>query len=293
MSKVINGHLWMEEIGAGAWGKVRKVKRLEDDKIVAVKIMYTSKIKRKIKNGLQRLRNEFSLVQQLSHPSIIKYFLLDEESKPNYKIYLFMELCPNSIDPKQYIGGNWSRLLSFTKKVIEVLYYLHVEKGIAHHDIKPQNIVINSETGEIKLIDFNLASPDILNSQCFWGTPSYQSPEQLRSDTITFNGSKSDIWSLGIMLWELLSDHLPYRPSQIDPFSNMHPEAQIFSVMKSISEDPVPPLNVENIQRKFGYHIDYSLLINVIMQDILVRDPLHRIEIKELFNWSLCILEEF
>lgn len=288
----------MDEIGAGAWGKVRKVKRIEDGELMAVKIMYTSRIQRKIKNGIERLKAEYEIVKKLSHPFVIKYSCLDMESKPNYKIYLFMELCPNATHPSEYIRNNWERLLSFTRKVIEVLHYLHVQKGIAHHDIKPQNIVVDACTGDIKLIDFALASEDVANSSCFWGTPSYQSPEQLSSTTKTFDGSKSDIWSFGIMLWELLSFTLPYKPTtttttslkDIDTLSNQHPEAQVFSVMKRISNDPVPPLVSEMIKSNFGNPTNTSLMIDLVMDSLLIKDPSKRIDCANLYLWSLANL---
>ena len=111
---------------------------------------------------------------------------------------------PRGIDPV--------RALEIIAEAAEGLHYAH-ERGILHRDIKPENILIEEETGQVKVADFGLASffekpeASILDG-AICGSPSYMSPEQAKGEALS---PRSDVFSLGVTLYQLLSGRRPFE----------------------------------------------------------------------------------
>ena len=153
--------------------------------------------------------DEITILKNLDHPNIIKYF---ETYENNKYFYIVMEYCAGGelfdvIAKKAQKEGsfNESEAAEMMKKLLKAINHCH-SQNIAHRDIKPENIMI-TEDGDLKLIDFGL-SKQVKNKKMktIVGTPYYIAPEVLQGKY----GLKCDIWSLGVIMYILLSGYLPF-----------------------------------------------------------------------------------
>lgn len=160
---------------------------------------------------------------------------LDTESNP-HKVYLFMEACVGPLQASQLPPLTTSARMGFIKDIfrqlLEALSYLQTQR-VAHHDVKGENILINAQ-GQLKLCDFGVAERYDAVDECriFYGSPAYQSPELARNvDGGPFDGAKADIWSAGVVLYQLVFDRLPFVGDSV------------YLVIRSVDKDPlrIPP----------------------------------------------------
>ncbi|MEQ8850959.1 MAG: serine/threonine-protein kinase [Phycisphaerales bacterium] len=201
-------------IGRGGMGSVFKATsdRIPGRRTVAIKV-----VRRGIdtEDVLARFQNERKVLSALSHPNIARFFEAGEtrDGRP----YFVMEYVEGqAID--QYCDANnlgvKDRLAVFIK-VCHAVHHAHTNL-IVHRDLKPANILV-TPAGEPKLLDFGIAkltNPEFASVMAMTGpgmrlmTPEYASPEQVRGEAIS---TLSDVYSLGVMLYELLSGHRPYK----------------------------------------------------------------------------------
>ena len=201
-------------IGQGGMAAVFLATRADDEyqKQVAIKLVHQGLDSREL---LSRFRKERQTLADLDHPNIVK--LLDGGSTQEGAPFLVMDYVEGTpidefCDHHKLCVGDRLRLFS---KVCEALQYAH-RKSIVHRDLKPSNILVTND-GTPKVLDFGIAK--VLSStsaqtltltqtrtRCM--TPAYASPEQMRGKSIT---TATDIYSLGVMVYELLSGHRPYR----------------------------------------------------------------------------------
>lgn len=195
-------------IGVGGMAYVYRAYDREEDRWVAIKIL-----KEEFSNNsdfLRRFRNESKAIAVLSHPNIVKVY---DVSFGDRIQYIVMELI-EGITLKQYIDQEgairWNEALHFTTQILMALECAH-EKGIIHRDIKPQNIMLLRD-GSIKVADFGIARFSQSETQTMTdkaiGSVHYIAPEQARGDYIT---DKADIYSVGVMLYEMLTGKLPFE----------------------------------------------------------------------------------
>ena len=164
---------------------------------------------------LQRFRNERQTLAALDHPNIVK--LLDGGSTEDGLPYLVMDFV-DGVPINQYCDSHQLSIpdrLKLFRTVCAAVHYAHLS-SVIHRDLKPGNILISSD-GTPRLLDFGIAKllnpeflPTPLVTQSDWRpmTPDYASPEQVRGEAIT---GATDIYSLGVLLYELLTGHRPYR----------------------------------------------------------------------------------
>ncbi|MEM7408522.1 MAG: serine/threonine-protein kinase [Pseudomonadota bacterium] len=207
----------IEEIGRGSMGAVYAAHDPFSDRKVALKISHPEKIQ---EMGAQRFRklffNEARAAGVLDHPNILRIFDADMDGDI---CYLVMELVHSAMTLE---GACKPEGLLSLREVVGIIYklakaldYAHRE-GVIHRDIKPSNILLTRER-DVKLADFSIAlvnRGDINATQFtgFMGSPLYMSPEQIREESID---CPSDIFSLGVVMYQLLTGHHPFRAGSL------------------------------------------------------------------------------
>jgi len=212
--KRIGSYRILREIGQGGMAVVYLAERADDEyrKQVAIKMLKPGTGRDEI---LRRFRIERQALAELDHPSIVR--LIDGGSTEGGLPYLIMEYV-DGVRIDEYCDTHKlpiTERLQLFRAVCMAVQYAH-ENLVIHRDLKPSNILITPE-GVVRLLDFGIAK--VLNPQ--WSadttltrtdgramTPEYASPEQIRGQAIT---TATDVYSLGVLLFELLSGHRPYR----------------------------------------------------------------------------------
>ncbi|KAI3695683.1 hypothetical protein L1987_78682 [Smallanthus sonchifolius] len=210
---ILNKYQLTRLLGRGSFAKVYHGRSLIDDSSVAVKVIEKPSIADPTMEP--RLVREVAAMRRLNHPNILK---LHEVLATKTKIYLVMELAA---------GGELFTQLSrrglmkeatarrFFQQIVSTLNFCH-QNGVAHRDLKPQNLLLD-ENGNLKISDFGLSAlPEsqkdgLLHTAC--GTPAYTAPEIVRRKG--YDGSKADAWSCGIMLFMFLAGYLPFDDSNL------------------------------------------------------------------------------
>jgi tetratricopeptide (TPR) repeat protein len=202
-------------LGAGGMGEVYRARdpRLRRD--VAIKIASRAEASRET---WERFEREARSASALSHPNICTVF---DTGESDGQQYLVMELLEGQT-LRQLIDGKpmeLSKAVALAKQVADALEAAHA-KGIVHRDVKPGNVMVVGR-GHVKVLDFGLAKQSVLaesdetltlvtaaNAVKIMGTPAYLSPEVLRGSKAD---ARADTWAFGVMLYEMLTGHLPFR----------------------------------------------------------------------------------
>ncbi len=209
IGKRLDGRYEIKEIiGVGGMAYVYKAYDNIDDRVVAVKILKEEYLANE--EFTRRFKNESKAIAILSHPNIVRVYDVSFGEKLQYIVMEYID----GITLKEYIDQKkvlpWKESVHFTVQVLRALQHAH-DKGIVHRDIKPQNIMLLSD-GTIKVTDFGIAqfsrNEIRTDSERAIGSVHYISPEQA-SGAIT--DEKADIYSLGVMLYEMLTGKLPFE----------------------------------------------------------------------------------
>jgi eukaryotic-like serine/threonine-protein kinase len=226
---------------------------LRDNRVVALKIPHPDMEADPIL--FDRFKREAAIGERLNHPNVMRVFGGDKRSR----IYMVMEWCDGRLLRKILDQGRITkeRAIRIAMEVLKALDYIHTN-GVVHRDLKPENIMVD-ESDNIKLIDFGIAGDTAsrrltyANFTATLGTPDYISPEQVKGKR---GDGRSDIYSMGVILYEMLSGKLP--------FSGPNPMA----VMNDrLLNPPVPPRVADST---------ISPQLQEILYRALERDPNHR-----------------
>lgn len=234
----------LDVLGVGGMAVVYKAKCHRLNRLVAVKVL-----KPELAADAEicsRFHDESKAVGMMSHPNIVNIFDVNQDGDTDYFV---MELV-DGITLKQYIkkrGGvlNWREALHFSVQIMQALSHAH-SRGIIHRDIKPQNIMVLRD-GSVKVADFGIAR--IVDSQKTMtqealGSVHYISPEQAKGSDID---ARCDIYSAGVVLYEMLTGRLPYEGDSPVAVAIQH----INSIPLSPRElNPEIPVGMEQITMK-------------------------------------------
>jgi tetratricopeptide (TPR) repeat protein len=233
----------LSAIGAGGMGQVYKARDTRLNRDVALKVLPDSFTD---PGSRERFQREARAASALSHPNICAIFDIGED---NGRLFLVMELLTGQT-LKQRIGGkpmDTAEVLTLGIQLSDAIDAAH-SKGIIHRDIKPQNIFITGR-GQAKILDFGLARVDLARQSTgeeqptvelanslttpgtTVGTYSYMSPEQARGQQVD---SRSDLWSLGVVLYEMATGTLPFQGDSSG------------AILESLFAKPVPPVRERN-----------------------------------------------
>jgi len=243
------------KIGKGSYSSVYKGFHKKSLKEVAVKRIEYVNIDIKLKN---QINSEMNLMKKINHPNIVKLYdiYFDKEKF----IYLILEYCENG-DLYKFLNKRPMKekyAKKYMAQLVNGLKYLY-EMKIIHRDLKPQNIMITKDN-IIKISDFGFAryfeSNKMLNTLC--GTPLYMAPEIICDNNYN---NKSDLWSIGIILYEIIFGIRPYNGNNLT------------NLMKCINTSEI------NFPKKINISNDCKNLI----KSLLTNDPIHRITWNDFF----------
>jgi len=200
----------------------------------------------------ERFQREATIVGQLSHPNIVAIYDIGRHEDLNY---IAMDYLPNgSVHDKMSTGLSGEEVLRITREIASALDHAH-EKGYIHRDIKPENILFRADNSAV-LSDFGVARGLAANSRMTHvgtvvGTPHYMSPEQTKGSSVD---GRSDLYSLGIVFYEMLTGTLPYQGDEA-----------VTIALKHISA-PIPKLPMQ------------YLAYQKILEKLLAKDPEQRFQ---------------
>ncbi len=222
----LDGFLIESSLYEGVMAKIFLGRDLLTDEVVALKVPFGDIINTPIL--FYHYQNEERIGRLLNHPHVVRFFHRNRSRQ-----YIIQEYVPGS-DLRKSIGRkkklDFSRACAIIMQIADALTYLH-GCGVIHLDLKPENIILFN--GGIKLIDFGLAVksdlPDLLaeDFSAPHGTPFYIAPEQIAGIR---NEPRSDIYSLGVIFYEMLTGHLPFPRS-----------TKLSDTRLRLKSDPIPP----------------------------------------------------
>ncbi len=232
------------ELGGGGMGIVYRARDLKLDRIAALKFL-SSRLSPDPSDKARFIR-EAKAASALDHPNICTIYEIDETAAG--ETFIAMAAYEGETLDKRIASGPLAlpETIDIARQIASGLDAAHA-KGIVHRDIKTGNIMVTNE-GQVKILDFGLAKSAgaarlTMNGGTI-GTVPYMSPEQARGEDVDY---RSDIWSLGVILYEMITGQLPFRST--------YPEAVVYAIL---SEDPAPvtslrsgvPLDLERIVEK-------------------------------------------
>ena len=208
-SKVLVNGFFPQELGSGSYGRVYLIKHNKTNEEYALKVIDKKKLMQ-MYGRIDIIKNEINIHSKLSHENIIRLYNVYEDEN---SINLILEYAKNGnlyellSQPENKKGLDEQRAFDYFIQVVNAVYYLH-QNNIIHRDIKPENILIGKK-GLLKLCDFGWAKELTLeNRSTFCGTVEYMAPEIVGSENYDFG---VDIWSLGILLYEMVIGHSPFK----------------------------------------------------------------------------------
>ncbi|OHD57591.1 MAG: hypothetical protein A2Y33_06015 [Spirochaetes bacterium GWF1_51_8] len=246
---LLDRYVVTEKIGEGGMSEVFLGKDLVSDTRVAVKLLKSHSLSNRIEDII-RFRFEASTILNMDHPSIVKVFEVGDVDtiEAGTVPFIVMEYLDGSNlqdTIRQSMKSSIEKNLTIFMSITEALEYIH-NKGIVHKDLKPGNIIVDKR-GRVKLIDFGMAQMKdlsrISDRDLIIGTISYMSPEQ---SGILKRGvdERSDLYSLGILGYQLFTGELPFNSTEISALIHQH-IAKIPDNPSTIN--PKIPLSLEKI----------------------------------------------
>lgn len=208
----------LERIGVGGMAVVYKALCHRLHRYVAIKVLREEFLRDE--ETRQRFQTESHAVAMLSHPNIVNVYDVSHSDGLDYIVMEFIE----GISLKEYLEQkgrlNWREVLHFSTQIAKALQHAHA-RGVIHRDIKPHNIMLLKD-GSIKVADFGIAQ--MISAQNSGvgdaiGSVHYVSPEQARGDRVD---ARSDLYSLGIVMYEMLTGVVPYDAEEPADVARMH-----------------------------------------------------------------------
>jgi serine/threonine-protein kinase len=233
-----------EPVARSGMASIYRAVDTRDNRVVALKIPHPDLEADPIL--FDRFLREAGIGEKLNHPRVMRVYGGEERSR----VYMVMEWCQGRLLREILDEGRISqdRAIGITIAVLEALQYIH-DNGVVHRDMKPENVMVDAQ-GNIKLIDFGIASDagarrlTYANITATLGTPNYISPEQVKGKR---GDGRSDIYAIGVMLYEMLTGKLPFTGE--NPMQAMNDRLLNYPVPPTVLNAAISPQLQEVIYR--------------------------------------------
>ncbi|MBX3065155.1 MAG: serine/threonine protein kinase [Anaerolineae bacterium] len=238
-------------LGQGGMASVYKARQESVERDVALKVINPALVAKV--EFLKRFRREARASAALDHPNIVKLIDYGESAE---LVYLVMHLMTGGSLQQMMERGQipLDRVLRIAEQLADALDYAH-EQGMIHRDIKPSNILFDGH-GNVQLTDFGIAKlverdvTSLTEAGTVMGTPTYMSPEQWQGATLD---GRSDNYSFGIILYEMLAGHAPFRADTP------------FRIMEMHLSEPPPPIHL--------YRVELPSDVTAVLERALAKSP--------------------
>jgi eukaryotic-like serine/threonine-protein kinase len=256
IGQIISHYKILEKLGKGGMGVVYKAEDTKLKRIVALKFLPKGLEAHELERA--RFLQEAQAASALNHPNVCTIYDIKEEGNQHFIVMEYVD----GVTLREKIAQCRAKSLFALQDVItyaiqigEALQEAH-SKGIVHRDVKPENIMVNSKN-QVKVMDFGLAklkgSMKLTRTSSTVGTLAYMAPEQIQGGEVD---ARSDVFSFGIVLYEMLTGHLPFRGE--------HEAAMVYSI---VDEEPQPISS---------FRLDVPSHITSIVLKTLQKDPTSR-----------------
>ncbi|MFQ3592639.1 MAG: serine/threonine-protein kinase, partial [Gemmataceae bacterium] len=238
VGKQIGPFLIEKELGAGAMGAVYRGKYVKTGALVAIKVMAPGLGETNPK-AVARFEREAAILKQLKHPNIVRYYGSGKyNGMPFYAMeYIQGESMDRTIARRDRMS--WEQVVELGKQLCSALQHAH-DVGIVHRDLKPSNLMLLAD-GTVKLTDFGIAKDldvtQLTAANCAIGTAAYMSPEQCKGDPNLTH--KSDLYSLGVVFYELLTGRKPFVAENAMDMFMLHVTGKFERPSKLVPELPI------------------------------------------------------
>lgn len=246
IGKVIDNYRILESLGIGGMGVVFKAINTKLDKLVALKMIAPGLAMNE--DFIRRFQKEAKALAKLADPNIVSIYDLRQE---NDQWYIVMEYIdgPNLSDIiRKKKGLNVYESISVVKQILRAIGHAH-QANIIHRDIKPNNVMINSD-GKVKITDFGLSKDQSVSQNTMTvqsgGTLYYMSPEHVKG--FSFTDKRSDIYSIGMTFYEMITGNVPFQ--NLDTDFDIRESIVRKDFIKPSHFNPKIPKPVENIIMK-------------------------------------------
>ncbi|RJP72039.1 MAG: serine/threonine protein kinase [Candidatus Abyssobacteria bacterium SURF_17] len=238
-------------VGKGGMGRVYLAIDDKEDRTVAIKVLPEEFLDDKKRS--EYLTRELQIARELDHPNVVNIFdIIELRRKEDGKLqgFMLMEFIDGDNLRKHITDQDLSitQGVELCEQICAGLNYIHRHRlrdgryhTIIHRDIKPENILITRQ-GQVKIVDFGLSTEEkgfrLFRSKSRAGTPQYMSPEQIKEGTVD---ERSDIYSLGVCMYELFTGKLPYEGKDRKAIMKMHISRKITPEPPSSVNRRIPP----------------------------------------------------
>jgi serine/threonine protein kinase len=244
-------------VGVGGFGEVWKVIHKATNKLYVIKVIDKKNIvKQKM---VEQMNREIEIMYKVNHPHVVKLINHFEDDDKFYLIMLFASKGQLYSHLKRETRFDQRKAAQIMRETLEAVKYLHsFDPPIIHRDIKPENLLLD-ENSRVKLADFGWSNfkSDDQTRVTYCGTPEYLSPEMVKKQG---HDTTVDIWSLGVLLFELLAGHAPFTGSS---------QEELFQNIRKL---------------KINWPADFPPLAKNLVTKILKLNPSERISIDEILN---------
>ncbi|MBN2713002.1 MAG: serine/threonine protein kinase [Planctomycetes bacterium] len=247
----LGGYTILERIGAGGMGTVYKAKDRDLDRFVAIKVL--SPVLESDPVCIERFKHEARSIAALSHPNLMHIYSVGSEKGLNYFAMEYVDGIPLSKNLSEKKHLPLAEAIGITAQILGALDKVH-RAGIVHRDLKPGNIMLDRD-GRAVVLDFGLAKDTtatmgLTGTGTIMGTPDYMAPEQIEGEDV---GPFTDVYALGVMLYEMLANSLPF-----------HRKSAV-ATMRAHCEEDAPPIT--------NYRSDIPPSMRAIITRMITREP--------------------